>query len=73
MGTLHEYEVTEKDGSVTTLQLSDDDAKRLPDARKVGQRSKATGAKHDDDDAEAETKHEPVKHPHPQAHNRSRR
>jgi hypothetical protein len=64
MSGLHEYEVTEKDGSITTLQLSDDDAKRLPHARKVGA--------HSEPKAETETA-APKAHRHEPVHHRARR
>lgn len=36
MSDMHEYEITEPDGTTTTVQLTDEDAKRFPDAKKLG-------------------------------------
>jgi hypothetical protein len=63
---LHEYEIEDKNGIVTTVQLSDDDAKnRFPHARKVGAHGK---------NAEPQGQSQAAQqHTHEQAHNRARK
>ena len=64
MADLHEYEITDKSGNVYTMQLSDDDAKRFPHARKLSaHRGKA----------EPEKPAAQQQHRHDQVSNRARR
>jgi len=36
MPELGEYEITEKNGMVTTVQLTEEDAKKVPHAKRIG-------------------------------------
>ena len=62
MSQVHDYEVTAPNGTVTTMQLTEEDAKRFTNARKVTKQHKAPA-----------DKAEPPAHGHEQVQNRSRR
>jgi len=73
MPHLNEYEITGENGIVTRVQMTDDDAKKFPNAKKVGSGEhdapKATETKADAPAADA-----PVTgHQHDQVSNRSRK
>lgn len=64
---LSEYEIEDKNGIVTTVQLTEEDAKnRFPHARKVGARGK--GAEQPGQQSQTGQQ----QHPHDQVQNRAR-
>jgi hypothetical protein len=72
MPELSEYEITEPNGVVTRLQLTDDDAKKFPHAKKVGTvHAEKTDAS--EDDATDTGKPAGTTHQHEQVQNRARR
>jgi len=64
MPKLHQYEITEN-GSKHTLQLTEEDAKRFPHARKLGDTAKQT--------SEPTPAPAPQPHHHEPVRNRARR
>jgi len=68
---LHEYEVTDHTGTVSTVQLTEEDAKAYPHARKTGKRVTAeqqTGQQQSTGKATPNT----AAHQHDQVQNRAR-
>lgn len=50
MAELYEYEVTDDHGNPTTMQLTEEDAKRFPGAKKGGAVEETEPPGHTDDD-----------------------
>lgn len=59
MADMHEYEVEQPDGTTITMQLTDEDAERFPNAKKLG-KVETADTRREDEGGTTRTAHEPV-------------